>query len=52
MTESGCVQGVRGNLQVPPKERAGAKHRRRRAEGSRGKLGFPRASEPKARDAA
>jgi len=51
MTQSGGQEGVRGNNRpVPPKERADAEHRRRRAGGSRGKPGFPRATEPTARE--
>ena len=52
MTQSGRQEGARGNQLVSPKERAGAQHRRRRAGGTRGKPGFPRATEPKAREAA
>jgi hypothetical protein len=52
MTESRCEEGARANRSVPPKERAGAQHRRRRAGGERGKPGFPRATEPQAREAA
>jgi hypothetical protein len=52
MTKSCRQEGVRGNRTVPPEERADAQHRRQRAGGSRGKPGFPRATEPKAREAA
>ena len=52
MTKSCGEEGARGNRQVPPKERAGAEHRRRRAGGPRGKPGFRRATEPQAREAA
>jgi len=50
MTQSCGQEGVRGNRTVPPVGRAGAQHRRQRAGGSRGKPGFPRATEPKARE--
>jgi hypothetical protein len=52
MTKSRGQEGVRGNRRVPPKKRADAEHRRQRAGGSRGKPGFPRATEPQAREAA
>jgi len=52
MTQSCGQEGARGNRRVPPKGRADAEHRRQRAGGSRGKPGFPRATEPKAREAA
>jgi len=52
MTQSGGQEGARGNRQVPPKGRADAQHRRQREGGSRGKQGFPRATEPKAREKA
>jgi hypothetical protein len=52
MTPSGRQKGVGGNPRVPPTERADAKHRRQREGGPRGKQGFPRATEPKAREAA
>ena len=52
MTQSCRPEGVGGNRRVPPKERADAKQRRQREGGSRGKQGFPRATEPQAREAA
>ena len=52
MTQSCGHEGDRGNQMVPPEVRADAEQRRQRAGGSRGKPGFPRATEPKAREAA
>jgi hypothetical protein len=52
MTQSCRQEGVRGNRRVPSPGRADAEHRRQRAGGSRGKPGFPRATEPQARQAA
>ena len=52
MTLSCRQEGVRGNRTVPPEGRADAQHRRQRAGGTRGKPGFPRATEPTAREAA
>jgi hypothetical protein len=52
MTQSGRQEGVRGNRRVPPTGRADAQHRRQREGGPRGKQGFPRATEPKVREAA
>jgi hypothetical protein len=52
MTESCRIEGVGGNLLVPPKGRADAEHRRQREGGPWGKQGFPHAPEPKAEVAA
>jgi hypothetical protein len=52
MTQTCRQEGARGNRRVPPKERADAEHRQQRAGDSRGKPGFPRATELKAREAA
>jgi len=52
MTRSCRQEGVRGNRTVPPMGRATAQQRRQREGGLRGKQGFLRASEPKAREAA
>ncbi len=51
MTKSCRQEGVRGNQLVPPMELAAAEQRRPREGGPRGKQGFPRATEPKAREA-
>ncbi len=50
MTKSWRQEGVRGNQRVPPLWRADAQHRRQREGGPRGKQGFPRATEPKAKE--
>ena len=52
VTQSRGQEGARGNRRVPPIGRAAAEQQRPRAGGSRGKPGFPRATEPKAREAA
>ena len=52
MTKSCRQEGGSGEPEGSPEERADAQHRRQRAGGSRGKPGFPRATEPKAREAA
>jgi hypothetical protein len=49
---SGRVEGVGGNREVPPGEILGGAEAIAEEEGgTRGKHGFPRGNEPKARDA-
>ena len=49
----GRVEGAGGNREVPPKQvRGGAEANLEEEGGSRGKPGFPRATEPKAEEAA
>ena len=50
VTQSCRQEGVRGNRRVPPIERAAAEQQPQRAGGSRRKPGFPRATEPKAKE--